>query len=129
MKTKFSRRFRLWVSKHVSGCCGVNSFLSKWDKSVQDRCPSCRRRGETTAHVTVCQDPGRVETYNKSIASVESWLESNDTDPILVELIRDYLEARGTESMESLLHPSWPSKYTILAHYHDKLGWQHFIEG
>ena len=117
MNKKFSRRFRTWMAKHVSGCCGVNSFLSKWDKSGTDRCPSCNTRGETTAHVTICLDPARVEgdDYDKSIESMEQWLESNDTDPILAVMIQDYLEARGESSMVSLIHPSWPSKYSLLA--------------
>ena len=66
-----------------------------------------------------------MEVYDKSIESMESWLESNNTDPILIVMIQDYLAARGKSIMVSLIHPSWPSKYSLLAQYHDKLGWQH----
>ena len=88
-----------------------------------------QHRGETTAqHVTICPNPARVEVYDNSIEAMEKWLESNDTDPILIVMIKDYLAARGESSMVSLIHPSCPSKYSLLARYHDKLGWQHFIE-
>ena len=69
---KFSCRFCTWVAKQVSGCCGVNAFLSKWDNSVTDRCPSCNGKGETTVHVTIYFDPARVEVYNKSTQSLET---------------------------------------------------------
>ena len=129
MSRNFSRRFRVWMAKHVSGTCGVNAFLSKWDKSVVDLCPSCGITGETTAHITVCTDSHRTSQYHKSVEQLETWLDDNQTDPILVLMIQSYLSARGHSTMLSLIHPAWPQKYTILAKYHDKLGWQHFVEG
>lgn len=129
MTSKFSRRFRVWMAKHVSGTCGVNHFLAKWDKKVEDRCPSCGLPEETTNHITVCTDSHRTHHFHKSVDDLESWLEDNSTDPILVELICQYLNERGSSSMVSIVHESWPRKYMLLAKYHDKLGWQHFVEG
>ena len=51
------------------------------------------------------------------------------TDPVLIEMIREYLSDRGDSSMTSLLDSRWASRYALLAQYHDKLGWQNFVEG
>ena len=95
-----------------------------------DRCPSCGRISETTAHIAVCSEAHHIVTqYNKSVEQLESWLDDNQTDSILVEMICSYLEAGGGSTMLSLIHPKWPRKYTILTKYQDKLRWQHFVEG
>jgi len=126
---RFPIMFRKWVAKHVSGCCGVRRYLSKWDKSVKNVCPTCAARNEDTAHITLCRDPHRVKVYRRSIRSLEAWMVKNQTDPVLIEMIREYLSDRGDSSMTSLLDSRWASRYALLAQYHDKLGWQNFVEG
>ena len=39
-KRKFPKMFRVWITKHVSGYCGVNSHLSHFDKSVKKCLPT-----------------------------------------------------------------------------------------
>ena len=40
--------FQLWACKQVWDIAGTNYLRSKWDDSVDKRCPSCRAVRETT---------------------------------------------------------------------------------
>ena len=102
---KFPKRFRNWVTKHVSGTCGCNHFLAKWGRrkkskkgrsasqatstdGTQDN-PHWPRRGapkvtpkcpmwserETTAHITLCANKTRDALYTKSVDALCDWME------------------------------------------------------
>lgn len=145
MQRKFPKRFRVWITKHVSGCCGVNSHLNHIDSSVENICPSCGLKGtvrtdertgkthnvggETTHHITVCPDHDRTLLFRNSVSGLVSWMDSNDTDPFLSELIEQYLRHRGHNTMYEVAGYHIPHRYDLLIKYHDKLGWNNFIEG
>ena len=124
---RFPREFRTWLSKHVSGCCGVNRFLSKWDKKVKNICPSCKRPNETVLHITKCTDPGRSKLFDENVDELRVWLSRHDTPPELTHLLISYLLHRGTKPMSSFLSSN--SIYTAMATAHDRLGWRSFLEG
>ena len=62
-----------------------------------------------------------------SVQTLVEWLDSQQTDPILTLLIRQYLLACGTATMTSLCPTS--STYYVLAEHQDALGFHNFIEG
>ena len=64
---RFPRLFRNWVTKQVSGMCGCTSARAHWVKDVVDKCPSCGKPGDTSTHVTRCEDPAWVITFDRSI--------------------------------------------------------------
>ena len=156
---KFPKRFRNWVTKHVSGTCGCNHFLAKWRRrkkskrgreasqsttpdsvqvnphwprrgapKVTSKCPMCSER-ETTEHITLCANKTRDALYTKSVDALCDWMERCHTDPKLAAMIESYLRARNTSTMVESCPWTTHSKYGVLAEYHDKLGWQNFIEG
>ena len=55
------------------------------------------------------------------------WLGDQQMDPEVVHLFRRYLSGPGTRTMASLL--GQPSQYCLAAEYHDRLGWDNFLEG
>lgn len=145
MTSKFPQMFRVWLTKHVSGCCGVNSHLNYIDNNVKNICPSCGTTGtvqvseqdgkqhnvggETTHHISVCTHPHRTKLFHSSVTELVNWMESHDTDPFLAELIEHYLRDRGESTMFEVAGYHIPTRYNILIKYHDKLGWDNFIEG
>ena len=54
-------------------------------------------------------------------------MESQQTGPELVGVIRSYLLARGTKTAVSLLCPE--SSLKMAVRFHDHLGWDNFVEG
>ena len=66
MKT-FPRLFQKWVTKQVSGMCGSTSARAHRVKDVVDKCPSCGKPGNTSTHVTRCEDRARVITFGNLV--------------------------------------------------------------
>jgi hypothetical protein len=88
----------------------------------------CTER-ETTEHITLCAHKTRDSLYTKSVDALCDWMERCHTDPKLATMIESYLRARNTSTMVESCPWSSHSKYGVLAEYHDKLGWQNFVEG
>jgi hypothetical protein len=40
-----------WVTKHVTGVCGVGKFLERWKSEEHSRCPGCDAENEDHQHV------------------------------------------------------------------------------
>lgn len=122
------RLFQLWASKQVLDIAGTNGKVSKWDESVDPRCPSCQQCTETTAHILLCDEAGRVDTFLRMTDHVETWLYSVDTDPCLVDCLMQFARGRGQTSMRSLCI-SLDSRFQGMARSQDKIGWRRFMEG
>ena len=124
---KFPSTFRDWLSKHVTGCCGVNRFLSKWKQGVINKCPSCKGFNEDIRHITTCLDPGRTLLFNEMVDELADWLEANHTPDELVRYFSTYLKARGRRQMQDIVLRR--SRFHAMALMHDRLGWRSFLEG
>ena len=124
---EFPELFRVWVTKQVSHFCGTNRQLSKIDPTVENVCPSCGGRNETTSHITRCPEEGRTVMFRKSVAEIVDWLEQRKTDESLTKLIEQYLLGRGKRSMRSVVGAD--RRFLTLARIHDSLGWDNFVEG
>ena len=120
------KMFSVFLTKHTSHFAGTNQQLHRIDKSVENICPSCGRRGESTKHITRCRDEGRVAMLNDSVKELTRWLYQKDTDDDMVAMVREYLLAQGEKTMSQCSHPS---RYESLVKAHDKLGWDNFLEG
>jgi hypothetical protein len=71
---------------------------------------------------------GRRTIFKESVGELRTWLQKEQTDRVVTELICKYLEGHGDKSMESLLVRK-NSKYALTVCIHDKLGWDNFLEG
>ena len=124
----YPKRFRMWVTKQVSGCCGSNHEIARWDETVVDECPNCGCSPETSKHMTRCQHDGRMELFRLSSETVLACLVEAHADPELVDLVDEYMTAQGERSMFDCLQ-SAHSKFAVLASVQDRLGWDSFVEG
>ncbi len=70
---------------------------------------------------------GRVTLLHESVEEVTECLEQANADPDLVTMIKKYLLAQGSQSMESCITTG--RQYILLAQTQDLLGWDCFIEG
>ena len=77
---------------------------------------------EETRHIVTCQDKGRTELFHATVDEMVKWMHSNDTDPEIVTLAKDYLRRRGASTVQLIASPFLPSKYHLLVKYHEKLG-------
>ena len=82
---------------------------------------------ESPSHITKYLDSGRIEFIAKSAKELEAWLRAQRTGRELIGLITSYLLARGGNTLNILILPTSP--LTLLASFHDRLGWDNFLEG
>ncbi len=123
----FLEMFRVWVTKHVSHFQGTNQQLSCIDKSVLNVCPSCKCHDKSTSHITWCRDPGRTRILKDLVESLVQWLYDQQMDSKVVQLFKQYLLAGGTCTLTLLFKPN--SRLGVEARFHDRLGWDCFLEG
>jgi hypothetical protein len=123
----FLEMFRVWVTKHVSHFQGTNRQLSCIDKSVLNICPSCKCHDESTPHINRCHDPGRACILKDLVEQLVQLLYDQQTDGEVVQLFKQYLLAGGTRTLTLLLKPN--SRLGVEVGYHDRLGWDCFLEG
>ena len=125
---KVPRLFATWACKQVMDLAGTNVNQAKYKTGHCKLCPSCNRRPETTAHVLHCNEAGRVDALHQTISSMDSWLQSVQTDPELRRCLVKYAKGRGGQKMEDIVRSSHP-RFRALAISQDKIGWRRFMEG
>ena len=64
----YSKMFRVFVTKQVSGFAGTNHEIARWNDNVQDICPNCGMAGESTKHMTRCCGVNRKEACSSMVA-------------------------------------------------------------
>jgi hypothetical protein len=125
--TRAPEMFSVWVTKQVSGFCGSNHMMNHIYGDVVDRCPNCGDSPEKANHMLHCRSSDRVAVFTSSVMKLSEWLHKQQTDFELNLLIKDYLLARGDRTLLSFCGPN--SIYRQLAHHHDQLGYDNFLEG
>ena len=67
-RKRFSEMFRVFITKHITGTCGINAHLSKIGPiKYKNVCPSCGMSPEETSHIVKCQDKGRTELFHATV--------------------------------------------------------------
>jgi hypothetical protein len=122
----YPKMFRIFISKQVSGWCGSNNKLSLWDSNVDNTCLNWGMVNKTSKHMTWCTHKGWVTLLHESVEEVTECLKQANADPDLLTMIKKYLLAQGSRSMESCITTG--RQYILLAQTQDLLGWDCFIE-
>jgi hypothetical protein len=124
----YPQMFKIYITKHVSHFQGTNRQLSRVaPQDVDNVCPCCGRRDESTGHITRCPDEGRTKMFYESADLLIDFLHESQMDPRLIDCIMRYLDGRGDGKMTEIAKNE-PS-YQILAEDMDALGWDCFLEG
>lgn len=122
------RLFQIWSCKQVLGIARTNHLISKWDLTVDPRCPSCLQCSETPEHLLFCTEVGRVETLALTIDLLDSWLRQMQTDPRLIECIVTFAHGRGRLRMQDITCPMGHN-FLQMGRSQDTIGWRRFMEG
>ena len=117
--------------------CGCTSARAHWVKDLEDKCPSCGKKGDTITHITRCNKPGRRDTFKASVQELTTWIEKNNTGPNLLILISTYLMKRENKTMSEIaleIRNCLPHYYSRLrlkwvGQVQDRLGWDCMLEG
>jgi hypothetical protein len=124
----YPQMFRVYVTKHVSHFQGTNRQLSRdITQEVDNICPCCGCKDESTGHITRCKEDGRTAMFLESIDLLGDFLYESHMDGRLVDCILTYLEHRGDEKMSRIAN-SMPL-FSSIASDIDALGWDSLLEG
>jgi hypothetical protein len=123
------RMFQIWACKQVLSLANTNGTISKWDKSMDPRCPSCKGCTETAEHVLLCNEAGRVDIFLKTVDLLDGWLRKMGTAPALRTCIVKFCKGRGYKRMRDVLGETNMDGMARMAISQDEIGWRRFMEG
>ena len=116
-----------WVTKHVTGVCGVGKFLERWKSQNHSRCPGCDAPNEDNRHVYQCPAHSTELEWHGTTNDIRQWCDLHDTSPAITEVILKCLKAWQAGR---ILPPN--RGRDTLAHAYDAqrvIGWGCFLEG
>jgi hypothetical protein len=82
-----------WVTKHVTGVCGVGKFLKRWKSQDHSWCHRCGAEQEDHRHVYQCPARSTKQEWYGSMNDLRQWCNSHDTSPGITEVIVKSLKA------------------------------------
>jgi hypothetical protein len=118
-----------WLSKWMTGFCGVGIMLKRYKHQKHSKCPRCLSDNENVHHVLRCTQHGAKSLWTQSIDSLEQWMTRNQGHPELIELIilglnkwhDQHIIPYDYDILEPLLKQAYNQQRRI--------GWASFIEG
>ena len=79
-------------------------------------------------HMTRCQHPGRKKMLRLTISSLSIGMNDTRVDPVLVDMVEDFLLARGQLPMMECLSIQ-TREYVNLTRVCDRIGYDGLVEG
>ena len=116
-----------WLSKWMTGFCGVGKMMKIYGLQQHTKCPKCQQPNETTTHVIQCQSYGTHCLWSKLMRSFVTWIDKNEGPELLAQVIIDNLTAWRQQSP----FPPLPLDRNIRAAVldQDDIGWRSFLDG
>jgi hypothetical protein len=120
-----SPSFCAWVTKHVSGECGVGRRMKLWKFWEKDNCPCCDKEDETTTHFPFCDSPHMQEAYTKQLDSFITWIKETDTDPAIAVYFTTVLQDKAFPPTLDEMEPHIDQA----AQHQQSIGWDNLLFG
>ena len=120
-----SKSRQIWMSKWLSGFCGVGRRLFLQSYQSHSNCPRCNLTNEDTSHVIQCEIVGATLLWEEEINSLQKWMENHGGDPVLTNTICGSLKSwRNHRPLPSVN----TSEYLIneAIYKQDTIGWRSF---
>jgi hypothetical protein len=116
-----------WVTKDVTGVCGVGKFLKRWKSQDHSRCPRCDAEDEDYRHVYQCPAQSTKREWYGALNDLRQWCNSHDTSPDITEVMIKCLKAWQAGRRLPPYRGRDPLAYAYDAQR--VIGWGCFLEG
>ena len=117
--SKLSRR--RWASKQMSGQFAHGKNMVRWKQRSTAACPRCGTSPEDKVHILQCPQEEATAQWNEALESLQQWMTSEKSDPILTaELIQ------GLKTWRS---GSTAPGSTLATQQQSILGWDVVLDG
>ena len=118
-----------WLSKWVSGICGVGKQLKLWKWQHHSKCPRCLQDNETVQHVTRCKHADATLVWHNSIGELREWLKDHNGEPDFSTTICDALLAWHDGRTLTIPQTSGNTLIQSATRSQNRIGWQGVING
>ena len=128
----YPKMYRVWLTKHVSGCCGTNKQMSYWKRDWNAMCPSCGAVAETAQHITRCRDAGRRKMLRHSVMNLIEWVGETTGETDMAYALSCYLTAQGERTFDDAAMEMGREarvRWQDLIEETTSLGWDCLVEG
>jgi hypothetical protein len=115
-----------WLSKFVSGICGVGIMLQMWKYQEHNTCPRCGHPREDVQHTVTCGEYSATQTWEDSVEELARWMTENDAAPNMKEAIITGLRAWRTNSPMTIQHDG---SIEVAMAQQARIGWYNFLNG
>jgi hypothetical protein len=116
-----------WLSKWMTGFCGVGKMMKIYKFQQHSKCPKCQQNNETTDHVLQCQSYGTHCLWQKLMRELTAWIVDNDGPPSLGKVLTQNLTAWRQKSIFPPPPQECMLRQAILQQ--DELGWGNLLKG
>ena len=128
----YPKMYRVWLTKHVSGCCGTNKQMSYWKRDWSALCPSCCAVVESAQHITRYRDKGRRKILRHSVKEIVDWMEETTNNSEMTYALSCYLISLGEITFKEASRKMCceeQEKWSSLINDTNKLKWGCLLEG
>ena len=122
---QFPSQYSVWVTKHVSGFCALNTTLSRRQQTDSPLCPCCGTTEETVAHLPLCPATHMAERWQESVSGLETSMKEDETYSPIVHCFIETLRTKGATTFASHATPA----IMTAAQEQDEIGFQNTIIG
>jgi hypothetical protein len=121
--------FQVWVCKQVMNIAATSKSLCwRHCNGQSNKCPCCAIHVEMAEHILLCPKEGWIEAFRLTTTALERWLKEAGTDLDLADCIVEYVQRRGTVTMEEVVQEA-PLRFQMMGLSQDKIGLRRFLEG
>ena len=121
-----SKTHNMWLSKHMTGICGVGKWMHRWKHWTEASCPCCGVEIETTRHVVECTSTRMSQHFHECITDLSRWLTAQQTHPNIDSFVIDVLSRR---QLGLLPEEVAPDDIGEAVETQNRIGWTALLEG
>jgi len=111
---------RHWASKQMSSHFAHGNNMVQWKQQTSAECPHCAHHQEDKQHILCCTQVEVTSRWTTSLQQLKDWLQQQQTEPLLVELLITGLQARRDKE-------PMPTN-SLLALWQLALGWEAVLD-
>ena len=122
------RNRQQWLSKWLTGFCGVGVKMQIYRSQYHSKCPRCLCDNETTNHVMKCPHPTAIDIWKEQIDQLEVWMTDQDAQPEMAKTILTSLQAWHDNTPFPTIRTN-NAKLKEATRQQDRIGWRSFTDG
>lgn len=119
---------KIWLSKWISGFCGIGNTLYLYRYQLHTKCPRCNLDKESIDHVLKCPHQGAQSLWEQELLAIESWMHENQFPHDMVNIICQSLRSWQSNSAFLPIETDDPD-LSHGAKEQDRIGWRSFLDG